>query len=238
MTEEKPSKDFRPRISITSKLPKPNAYVQALDGEYRDYAFNEERVVLNKGNWRDSIFKVPHEAPIDLEIGTGNGTHFAHYAAKNPNRCLVGFELKYKPLIQTIRRVVDVGGKNARIARYHGQNIDEVFAIGELNNVFIHFPDPWVTPKKPNKRIVSRHFLNRLFEIQRPGSFVEFKTDSRDYFLWALEEIAQTPYQQILKTLNLHQSGLVPDNFVTTFERIFIRQDIEINYIKLQKPHQ
>jgi tRNA (guanine-N7-)-methyltransferase len=225
----------RPKINLTRTLPVPNAYTIALDGEYSHIAFNEERAPLNKGKWRSDVFKVDEDQALDVEIGTGAGHHFANYSHKNPDRLLVGLELKYKPLVQSIRRAVVGGVKNAAIARYHAFNIDELFTDGEINNVFIHFPDPWTSPKKPKNRVVNVRILDWLYKMQRPGSFLEFKTDSRVYFLWALEEIQQSKYKVVYQTLNLHaeESEYRNQNFMTGFEKIFVKQGIEINYIRL-----
>ncbi|RYZ64880.1 MAG: tRNA (guanine-N7)-methyltransferase [Proteobacteria bacterium] len=225
----------RPRINITRTLPKQNDYTLALDGEYSHIAFNEERAPANKGKWRSEIFKADESMPMDVEIGTGAGTHFAHYANNNPDRLVVGLELKYKPLIQSIRRAVKGGSKNAAIARFHAFNIDELFTAGEINNVFIHFPDPWTSPKKPKNRVVNTMILDWLHEMQRPGSYIDFKTDSRVYFLWALEEIKNSKYKVVHQTLNLHASEHKEQNFMTTFEKIFVAQGTEINYIRLLK---
>lgn len=225
----------RPQLSLTRTIPKPTYYITAIDGEYAQYSFNEERATSYKGKWRNEVFKVDQDSPIDLEFGTGNGHHFSHHAITNPQRNLVGFELKYKPLIQSIRRALNGGAKNARIMRYHAHNVDLAFEINEINNVYIHFPDPWERPKKFKNRIVCELFLKRLYELQRPGSFVEFKTDSREYFLWALEEIKRTPYTLEFHTLNLHQSPIAETNFITTFEKIFLKEGLEINYCRLRK---
>jgi len=226
----------RPRISLTRTIPKPTYYITAIDNEFKDFAFNEEKSTLFKGLWRNDIFKVDPSTPIDLEFGTGNGQHFSHHAISNPNRCLVGFELKYKPLIQSIRRTLNGGANNARILRYHAHNADLVFAPNEINNVYIHFPDPWERPKKFKNRIVCETFLKRIHALQQPNSFIEFKTDSRDYFLWALQEIAKTPYTIEFHTLDLHQSPFKEGNFITTFEKIFLKDGIPINACRLVKP--
>jgi tRNA (guanine-N7-)-methyltransferase len=225
----------RREINITRTLPKPNQYAVALDGEYSHVAFNEERAPLNRGQWRSQVFKCDQSVPMDLEIGTGNGFFFAHRAFSNPNRKLLGIEVKYKPLIQSIRRALKMSCENAAVTRFHAFNISELFEAGELNDVFIHFPDPWTTPNKPKNRIVNRTHLNLLHEMQRPGSFLEFKTDSREYFLWALEEIKNTPYKVEFQTFDLHRSEKAGSNFITGFEKIFINQGIEINYILLRK---
>lgn len=227
----------RPKINLTRTLPKQNAYTLALDNEFKDFAFNEERAPLNKNKWRSEIFNCAENALLDLEIGTGSGMHFAFHANKFPERYLVGIELKYKPLIQSIRRARAKGLKNSAICRYHAFNIDLLFAEQELNNVYIHFPDPWVTPRKPKNRVVNQNILNEIYNMQRPGSFLEFKTDSREYFLWSLDEIKQTKYKIEFQTLNLSAEETVykQNNFQTSFEKIFVNQGIEINYIKLVK---
>lgn len=226
------------RTNLTRYLRKPNAYALALDNEFKDYAFNEERAPLNKGFWREKVFNCGLEKNVDVEIGTGMGMHFAHHAIKFPDRYFVGLELKYKPLIQAIRRAQLNGERNSAMCRFHAFDIDLLFEKNEINNVYIHFPDPWTTPRKPKNRVVSLKILEIIYDLQRSGSFLEFKTDSREYFLWALDEIKQSHYQIEFQTLNLYNSvgPYLRDNYQTSFEKIFIKQGIEINYIKLVKP--
>lgn len=223
----------RPRISLTRTLRVPNYYTQAIDTEFKDHAFNEERAPKNLGLWRKDVLKVEDSMPMDLEIGTGNGVHFQHRAAKYPDRCIVGIELKYKPLIQTIRGALKKGAKNAAICRYHAFNVDELFAAGELNNIFIHFPDPWVSPRKPSNRFVNDRVLELLHERQRPGSLLEFKTDSREYFLWSMEHIRKSKYKILFETLDMHTTEVAKDNVITQFERIFMRKGVPINFVRL-----
>lgn len=226
----------RRRLNLTRDLPNPNRYTTALEGEYSHFAFSEERAPANKGLWRSKIFNVPENHPMDLEIGTGNGFHFSHKALTVPERCIVGLELKYKPLVQAIRRAVKGGSKNAAMCRFHAFNVNDLFVAGEINDIYIHFPDPWTSPKKPKNRIVNRELLKHLFELQRPGSMLEFKTDSREAFLWCLDEIAASPYTVEAQTLDLHRSPYAVGNFQTFFEGLFVKDGIEINYIRLRRP--
>jgi tRNA (guanine-N7-)-methyltransferase len=227
----------RPQINLTRNIRLPNYYTQALDGEFRDFAFNEERTPQNKGLWRSEIFKTDEDVPLDLEIGTGNGTHFQHHCITHPERKLVGIEVKYKPMIQSIRGCLRQGATNARICRYDAMTLDLMFAERELNDVYIHFPDPWVTPRKPNHRIVNPRILDLLWDMQRPGSFINFKTDNREYFLWAMNHIRQSKYEIIYETQNLHveKNQYSENNFITQFERIFMRQGVEINLVRLRR---
>lgn len=225
----------RRQINITKDLPRQNVYTLALNGEYSHIAFDELRAPENKGKWRSHVFKAENHLPMDVEVGTGNGTYFAHHAQKHSQRLLVGLELKYKPLVQSIRRAVNAGCKNAAIARFHAFNIEELFTEGEIDNVYIHFPDPWTSPKKPKNRFVCKQNLDILFRLQKPGSFINFKTDSLTYFLWAMDEIRQSSYKIIFETQDLHNSEMKSENFETAFEKIFLREGIKINFVRLQK---
>ncbi len=231
----KTTPSLRRQISVTTDLPKQNAYTLALNGEYSHIAFDEVRAPLNKGKWRTEIFKANENLPMDLEVGTGNGTFFAHQAKIAADRLLVGVELKYKPLIQTIRRAVNAGCKNAAVARFHAFNLTEIFEEGELDNVFIHFPDPWTSPKKPRNRFVSLENLELLHRLQKPNSVINFKTDSLVYFLWAMDEIKRSPYKIVFETQDLHNSEMKEQNYETAFEKIFLREGIKINYVQLMK---
>lgn len=221
------------RLNLTSTLPRPNRYTTALQGEFSHVAFSEERAPGNKGQWRARVFSAPAGMPMDVEIGTGNGFHFGHRAIHHPDRLIVGLEIKYKPLFQAIRRAIVADCKNAAICRYHAFNLTDLFADGEIDDVYIHFPDPWTSPKKPKNRIVNREMLALLHRMQRPGSKIEFKTDSREMYLWALREIAESPYDVEFETGDFHASERAGTGFITFFERIFMNERIPINYVRL-----
>lgn len=225
----------RPRLSLTRNLINPNQYVLMMNGEYSQWAFDEERAPLFRGRWRGEVFKVSDDHPVDLEIGTGNGFHFAHLACKNKDRALIGIEIKYKPLIQSIRRALRGGAQNARIVRYDASVLEHLFAEGELNNVYIHHPDPWPKKRHWKHRLIQDEFLLTLWRLMRPGGFVDFKTDSRDYFEWSIEKFKASPFKVTRETWDLHNSDWSGENFVTHFERIFISQGLPIHYARLVK---
>jgi len=225
----------RPKIVKTRELRIPNYYTQAIDGEFGEFSFNEEKGPDYRGVWRSKAFQIAHDSPMDLEVGTGNGVHFQKHCLNHPHRSLVGVELKYKPLIQTIRGALRQGAKNGRIVRFHAFNLDQLFSPNEVDDIFVHFPDPWTTPRKPKNRVMNPRMLDLFWELQRPGSKLDFKTDSREMYLWALEQIKNSKYKIEFQTLDLHSSPLAQENIVTSFEKIFVAQGIEINFVRLRK---
>lgn len=223
------------KVSRTKSIPKPNAYIDALYGDYGSVCLDEELAPQQKGKWHSSVFTADSTQPLDVEIGTGNGTHFSHRATQHPERLLLGIELKYKPLIQSIRRAMNAGCKNARAARYNAVLVHELFDPGEINDVFIHFPDPWSKSRQHKHRLVQTDFLNRLWEAQRPQSTVELKTDSREYFEWALDKISSSKYNLVAHSFDLHSSIYSATNFRTQFENLFLRDGLPIHYALLKR---
>jgi tRNA (guanine-N7-)-methyltransferase len=225
----------KPRMALTRNLLHPTEYVHLMNGEFSKWAFNEERGPGFKGRWREDAFGVAANAPIDLEIGTGNGYHFAHMAKARPDRNVLGIELKFKPLIQSIRRALLGGTENARVLRYDAGHLHNLFAENELDNVYIHFPDPWSKKRQKKHRLIQDEFLVRIHQLMRVGSFLDFKTDSADYFEWAIERFHSSPFKVVRETRNLHSSEWKDENFVTHFESLFLAQGLPIHYARLVK---
>src|SRR5688572_27546919 len=105
-----------------------NIYAVMAEKEYSTWVYTERRAVVQKGNWRQSAFNSDVHRPLDLEIGVGNGFFFAHLCKSIPDRLVLGIELKFKPLIQTIKRAIRTGASNMRVIRYDASNIAEIFA--------------------------------------------------------------------------------------------------------------
>ena len=229
-------KDFaRHQLSLTRNIPYPNPYIALMMGEFAQWTRTEETAPGHKGSWRSQVFGVPASVPLDLEIGTGNGFHFGHHCLTHPDRVVVGLEIKFKPLVQSIRRVVRAGKSNGVMVRFHAGLLEELFAPQELDNVYLHFPDPWPKKRHFKNRLVQDEFLKKIFHLQKEGSFLEFKTDSRDYFEWSLEKMADSPYEIDFFSRDLHNSEKAATNFVTQFESLFLRKGQPIYYALLRK---
>lgn len=222
-------------ISLTRNIPNPHRYILMLQKDFSDWAYDEERAVLFKGKWRHEVFKVREESPIDLEIGVGNGFFFSHQAKAFPERNLIGIEIKYKPLIQTVRRARANGATNIRVLRFHARFVSQLFEKSELNNVYVYFPDPWVKLKSHKHRLIQPEFLRELYDLQRPGSFLEFKTDNLDYFEWTLKHLEESPYRIVRKSYDLHSSEWAQENFQTHFEKLWTSKGLKTHLVRAER---
>ncbi len=212
-----------------------NPYVELMYTEFKDWSFDES-AADNRGQWKQKVFGCPQDTPFDLEIGTGNGTHFAQLTENYPERVFLGLELKFKTLVQSIRRSLRAGCRNGRMARFRAEGICELLAPNEIDNVYIHFPDPWPKKRHHKNRLIQKKFLKDLYTVVKPGSFVEFKTDNQDYFKWAINHFRQGPFEIAFFTEDLHKSFRKEKNFVTHFESLFLKKNQPIYYCGLRKP--
>ena len=222
------SRSAQKQISLTKNIKHPNHYIQALYKE--EWAIDEEQAVFYKGKWR-TLFDKKLSNSLHLEIGCGNGKHFSNLCLENPKDRFLAIELKYKPLIQTIRRVRKNKSNNGRVIRYNARWIDSLFEPKELNNVYIHFPDPWLKKRASKKhQLIQPDFCRKLYQIQKPNSFLEFKTDSFDYFEQSVQEFKKAGYHLKKYNTHLYKQSSAPTNKLSQFELIFVKRNIPINY--------
>ncbi len=221
------------KIKPISSIRKPNEYVVSLLGEFSEWAYTESTAPEFKGKWRTQAFKADHNIPLDLELGSGNGLFFAHQSYQHPDRCLIGIERKFKPLIQSIRRARKNESTNARMVRYDAEVPWGLFSEKELNDIYIQFPDPWEKRRWQKNRLIQVEFLEKLIRLQQSGGILEFKTDHRDYFDHALKVFKQSSYKLVGYSYDLHNSEYVESNFVTQFEKIFLEKGQPIHFATL-----
>lgn len=227
------SRSAQTQISSTKNIQFPNQYIQALYNEYENWAFDEVSATQFKGKWR-KLFSKNHEAALHLEIGPGNGKHFAKSCLNQPEDCFLSIELKYKTLIQTIRRVRKNKSLNGKVIRYNASLVDELFKTKELNNVYIHFPDPWLKKRRSKKhQLIRETFCKKIYDLQRPGSFLEFKTDSEDYFYQSVQLFKKTGYKLHKYSLDFYKGQKKEKGFMenlSQFELSFVQKKIPIKY--------
>lgn len=211
-----------------------NPYIQRMI-DYGHWVLPEEQAKSIRGQWASQIFKT--EKPVHIEIGTGNGFHFGHYAYSNSQVSLVGFEIKFKTLVQSIARARSLGCTNARMVLGPVKNLTEYFAPGEVAKIIIHFPDPWPKRSHHKNRLMSKDFLTSAFRALEPGGILEFKTDHHEYFLSATRQLRDVPFTVTGYTQDLHKSPWAADNFRTQFESLFLQKRQPICYFSLRKDY-
>ena len=86
----------------------------------------------------------------------------------------------------------------------------------------MNFSDPWPKDRHAKRRLPSRQFLARYDGILKKDGIIEFKTDNRDLFDFALEELEPAGWKAEEFTFDLHHDErLMEGNVMTEYEEKF-----------------
>ena len=172
-----------------------------------------------KGRWKE-LFLNDH--PIQIEIGMGKGKFLHTLAKENPQINFVGIEKYSSVLLRAIQKMEEDELPNLIFIRMDAEEITDVFGKGEVDKIYLNFSDPWPKDRHAKRRLPSRQFLARYDEILKPDGFVEFKTDNRELFDFAVEEVKYGGYKIKALSYDLHhEEEMMKGNIMTEYEEKF-----------------
>lgn len=173
----------------------------------------------HKGSWR-SVFANDH--PIHLEIGTGKCQFIIEMATRNPDINYIGIEKFSSVLLRGVERQDELQLPNLRFVRAEAELITEYFAAGEIGRIYLNFSDPWPKKRTAKRRLPSGTFLRRYNEILTEDGTIEFKTDNRELFDYAVEEVPGSAFEIREITYDLHNDPAMNEgNVETEYEERF-----------------
>ncbi len=183
------------------------------------YVVAEEILEQCPGTWKD-IFQ--NDNPIRIEIGMGKGKFIHTMAKEHPEVNYVGIEKYSSVLLRAIQKMEQEELPNLKFIRMDAEDIDKVFAPGEVDRIYLNFSDPWPKDRHAKRRLPSRQFLARYNVILKKDGFLEFKTDNRALFDFALEELEPAGWKAEVVTYDLHRDEkLMQGNVMTEYEEKF-----------------
>lgn len=193
-----------------------------------------------KGLWRE---RFGNDNPIHIEIGMGKGRFIMDNARLNPDINYIGIEKYSSVLLRAVQKLEETrypGSEDAGIKtpdseeavspsinnllfiRMEAEYIEQVFAPGEIDRIYLNFSDPWPKARNAKRRLPSKEFLQRYANILKPGGCVEFKTDNRDLFDFAVEEAGLAGWEMPVCTYDLHADPVLSQgNIMTEYEEKF-----------------
>lgn len=143
-------------------------------------------------------------APLHVEIGSGNGDYLAGMAAAHPWADWVGLEIRFKRVVLTGDKLV--GMPNARVVRWDGFLLEELFAPGSLAGLHINHPDPWPNPRQAKRRLIGPALRAAAVRSLVPGGELRMKTDFRPH-VDALIEGDGLPLQVVGRSDDVRRDG-------------------------------
>ena len=168
------------------------------------------------GRWRE---RMPDCTALWVEVGCGKGKFTAETAQANPTVLLVAVERCREAMVVAMEKAQSMGLKNVLFIDMDVAEIESVFAPGEIDRLFINFPDPWPRKKNAKRRLTHRGFLDKYCRVVKQGGEFHFKTDNAPLFAFSLEEFAACGLTVENVTDDLHKDGVT--GIMTGYEEKF-----------------
>jgi tRNA (guanine-N7-)-methyltransferase len=133
----------------------------------------------------------PQAQPVEIELGSGDGTFLVHYAGLHPERNFLGVER----LLGRIRKL-DRKGRRAGLTNLLGLRLECAYFLeylllpGSVSALHIYFPDPWPKKRHRARRLINERFPTIARNVLEPGGLVYLRTDDADYFAQMTEVFA------------------------------------------------
>ena len=177
-----------------------------------------------KGNWRGLK---PDAQALWVEVGCGKGKFTAETAQANPDILLIAIERCREAMVVAMEKAQSMGLSNVFFIDMDVALMEDCFAAGEIDRLFINFPDPWPRKKNAKRRLTFRSFLDKYCRVVRPGGEIHYKTDNAPLFQWSVEEFQMCGLEIKNLTRNLHENGIV--GIMTGYEEKFHALGTPIN---------
>jgi len=178
----------------------------------------------------DPAAHFPTKAPLEVDVGCGDGSFLIRIATENPGRNFLGIERLLGRVRKTCRKAARAGLQNVKVLRLESSYAVRYLLPPKSVEVFhVMFPDPWPKRRHHERRLINNEFLDSVWNALVHGGELRLTTDDVSYF------------QHMEKVVGLRKDFQVepwdpgPDYPQTDFERHFRAEGIKINRLLARK---
>jgi tRNA (guanine-N7-)-methyltransferase len=185
-----------------------------------------------RGIWKIDHFK--NNNPITLELACGKGDYAVALADKHPDRNFIGIDMKGPRLWSGCVAAQERNLTNVAFLRIEILNIAHYFAKGEIDEIWITFPDPFLKNGSYNKRLTATRYLNAYKQVTETGATIHLKTDSAPLFEFSLRSLRDNKciVQEMVDDVHNHKE-LHEDLYIkTNYEKKHLADNRIIKYIR------
>lgn len=187
------------------------------------------------GQW-PAFFKNNH--PLTLELACGKGDYTVGLARKYPERNFLGVDLKGNRIWRGAKTALDESINNAAFLRTQIDKLNNYFADGEIAEIWITFPDPFLRNSKAKKRLTHPKFLQLYQPLLAPGGTINLKTDSAELYEFTKEVIEASGCTLIENIPDVYALTDIPPllQIKTYYEGMHLEDGRTIRFLKFALP--
>jgi len=184
------------------------------------------------GKWSQALFK--NNNPLVLELACGKGEYTVNLAQMFPERNFIGIDYKGNRIWRGAKTAIEEGINNVGFLRIQIENITDYFLPGEVDEIWITFPDPQPQLSREKKRLTSPRFLAMYKQILKPGAIMHLKTDNDGLHVYTVGIIEEHGLKKHVQTEDLYHSEHADEvlSIKTYYERKYLKDNKNINYLK------
>ena len=186
-----------------------------------------------KSNWRTEVFK--NSNPITLELACGRGEYTIGLGRLFSNKNHIGIDIKGDRIWKGSGIAIEEGLNNVAFLRTHLLELKNFFEIGEVDEIWITFPDPRPRDRDEKRRVTHHRFLDIYKTIIAKDGIVRLKTDNTDLFDYTLEALKlRSDIKDLHYTHDLYHSEYVGEchDIRTKYEQKFSAEGHDIKYLR------
>ncbi|MCE3280333.1 MAG: trmB [Bacteroidetes bacterium] len=189
-----------------------------------------------KGNWRKDYFK--NDNPIVLELGCGKGEYTIGLASRFPEKNFIGVDIKGNRIWTGAKTAIEEKMNNVAFIRTRIDFIESCFNDGEVDEIWITFPDPQPLKTTIRQRLTNMIFLERYRRILRKDGIIKLKTDSEFFYNYTHEVIKENNFEVLDSTNDLYGDVVKREEYLTNiktyYEKKFSDMGFKICYLKFK----
>lgn len=185
-----------------------------------------------KGNWHRDFFH--NDRPIILELGCGKGEYTVGLAERNPDKNYIGIDIKGARMWRGAKTATQRGMQNVGFLRTRIEFIESLFAEGEVDEIWITFPDPQLKTNRARKRLTSPLFLERYARLLKKEGRINLKTDSQHLYAYTKGVIEHFGLPCEVSNDDIYGSGYADETLSvkTAYESRFLEMGLPITYLR------
>lgn len=185
-----------------------------------------------KGHWREKFFGNDH--PIVLELGCGKGEYTIALAQRDPGRNYIGVDIKGARMWRGAKTATERQMRNVAFVRTRIEFIGSFFGEGEIDEIWITFPDPQLKTRRAKKRLTSPLFLESYARMLKPEGAINLKTDSQHLYEYTDAVVRRFGLPCEISNRDIYGSGFADEvlSVKTAYEQMFLERGLPITYTR------
>lgn len=190
------------------------------------YELGVSETCARKGAWGD---------PVVVELGCGKGVYTLALAQRFPEKTLVGVDVKGDRIWHGAKATEGDFLPNVHFLRTRIEDLEACFEAGELDEIWITFPDPHPRKGKAKKRLTSHRFLSIYKKLLKPDGFLHLKTDAKTLFDYSVEVLKGEGWELVEEIRDLYGQSVndpLLTEIQTDYEKRFLAEGRPIYYLK------